>query len=353
MIPFDFLVVVLEYGYIKGTQRIKPMSTLTDQKKLRLKQKDLVFNVLRLFSLEWEKRQVKSIWEVDLSSSQIVEYLKERYSIDYKTDYWLWTQLKRYEEELGMPLFKKHKGTGPTFIISLAAPYTHFHQKKHLYIAEKLKSANAVYDEIENYAQHTKRETPIKILLGAGGLCDHIASIFVEHLDTLSYALDIYTHNVGIIEQFSSLGQRENRLGVFVPSGKLDPTTYAFLEPQDTFYENIPFDFIVQGTSFIHKGNLYIESKQELPRKTSIAKKAKGTKILALSMHEFIDDASLVAGLTSYASLFEYDQVVVPRSGGVEIGDGQSNEIFLSYAEYLHPLVLNWNYAIYQVLKPV
>ena len=50
-----------------------------------------------------------------------------------------------------MPLCKKHKGTGPTFTISLAAPYTHFHQKKHLYIAEKLKSANAVYDEIENF----------------------------------------------------------------------------------------------------------------------------------------------------------------------------------------------------------
>ena len=74
------------------------MSTAFGQKKLRLKQKDLVFNVLRLFSLALYENQVKSIWEVALSSSQIIEYLKERFSIDYKTDYWLWTQLKRYEE---------------------------------------------------------------------------------------------------------------------------------------------------------------------------------------------------------------------------------------------------------------
>ena len=328
------------------------MSILADHTKHRLKQKDLVFNVLRLFSLELDKKQVKSIWEISLSSSQIVEYLKERYSIDYKTDYWLWTQLKRYEEELGMPLFKKHKGTGPTFTISLASPYTHFHQKKHLYIAEKLKSANGVYDEIENWAQYNTKDAPIRILLGAGGLCDHIASIFVEHLDTLSYALEIYTHNVGIIEQFSSLMQKENSLGVFVPSGKLDPTTYALLGSQDAFYENTSFDFIVQGTSFLYNGDLYIESEKEFPRKASIAKKTKGTKILALSMHEVTDDGSLVEGLSSYASLFDYDQVVVPRSGSADTEDGQSNEILLRYKEYLHPLVLNWNYAIYQVLKP-
>ncbi|HKL57903.1 MAG TPA: hypothetical protein VJ854_05830 [Sphaerochaeta sp.] len=329
------------------------MTTLADQKKLRLKQKDLVFNVLRLFSVELEKKQVPSIWDVALSSSQIVDYLKERYSIDYKTDYWLWTQLKRYEEELGMPLFKKHKGTGPAFIISLAAPYTHFHQKKHLYIAEKLKAANAVYDEIENWAHQNKREAPVKVLLGAGGLCNHIASIFAEHLDSLSYALDIYTHNVGIIEQFASLLQAERGLGIYVPSGKLDPTTYTLLERQDTFYEDVPFDFIVQGTSFVYRGDLYIESKDELPRKTSIAKKARGTRILALSMHEFTDDASLVEDLTPYATLFDYDQVVVPRSGTSDTEGGLSNEIFLSYAEHLHPLVLNWNYAIYQIRQPV
>ncbi len=329
------------------------MSTAFGQKKLRLKQKDLVFNVLRLFSLALYENQVKSIWEVALSSSQIIEYLKERFSIDYKTDYWLWTQLKRYEEELGMPLFKKHKGTGPTFTISLAAPYTHFHQKKHLYIAEKLKSANAVYDEIENFAQKSKREAPVKVLLGAGGLCNHIASIFAEHLDTLSYPLDIYTHNLGIIEQFSSLLQREYHLGVFVPSGELDPTTYTLLEQQDTFYEDTQFDFIVQGTSFLYGGNLYIESVKELPRKASIAKRAKGTKILALSMHEFIDDASLVQGLTSYASLYDYDQMVVPRSGLADAQDEHSNQVFLRYADSLHPLVLNWNYAIYQIKKPV
>ncbi len=327
------------------------MSSPFDQKKLRLKQKDLVFNVLHLFSLELEKNQVKSIWDVVLSSSQIIEYLKERYSIDYKTDYWLWTQLKRYEEELGMPLFKKYKGSGPTFTISLAAPYTHFHQKKHLYIAEKLKTANAVHDEIENFAQQHTREVPVKVLLGAGGLCNHIASIFAEHLDTLSYPLDIYTHNLGIIEQFSSLLQREYHLGVFVPSGELDPTTYTLLEQQDSFYENIPFDFIVQGTSFLYEGNLFIESKIELPRKASIAKKAKGTKILALSMHEFIDDPSLVQGLTSYASLSDYDQLIVPRSGTTDGLSEHSNQVFLSYIDSLHPLVLNWNYAIYQIRK--
>ncbi|WP_320129680.1 hypothetical protein [uncultured Sphaerochaeta sp.] len=327
------------------------MQTFTAHKQLRLKQKELVFTILRMFSEELEKEEVKNIWEVSLSSSQIIQNLKERCNIDYKTNYWLWTQLKRYEEELNMPLFKKHRGNGQDILISLYYPYTHFHQKKHLYISEKLKVANGVYDEIQDFSQNNDFRRPVKLVLGAGGLCDHIASIFAEHRASQTYHLEIYTHNLGVIEQLSGLLMEDDHLSVFVPRGKIDSTTYTLLDDDNEFYGEGGFDFIVQGTSFIYENKLYIESEREFARKKSIVQGNAGVKILVLSGHEFIDDPLVVSKLTSYATLFDYDQVIVPRTKVNPQVENSRNLIFDGYKKHLQPLVLNWNYEIYQVIK--
>jgi DeoR/GlpR family transcriptional regulator of sugar metabolism len=327
------------------------METSTAHKQLRLKQKDLVLNILRMFSEELEKEEVKTIWEVSLSSSQIIQNLKDRCNIDYKTDYWLWTQLKRYEEELNMPLFKKQRGNGQEILISLFYPYTHFHQKKHLYISEKLKVANGVYDEIQDFSQNINLGKPVKLVLGAGGLCNHIASIFAEHKSSQNYHLEVYTHNLGVIEQFSGLLMEDDRLSVFIPKGKIDSTTYTLLDDDNEFYGEGSFDFIVQGTSFIYENNLYVESEREFVRKKSIAKASAGVKILVLSGYEVINDPSLVSNLNAYANLFDYDQVIVPRNKLESHLESSHNVIFEGYKKHLKPLVLNWNYEIYQILK--
>ncbi len=93
------------------------MSKVLEQKQQRLKQKDLVFRVLRMFSEELERIHASSIWDIEISSTQIIENLKRQCDIDYKTEYWLWTQLKRYEEDTNIKLFTKintSEGTLPS-----------------------------------------------------------------------------------------------------------------------------------------------------------------------------------------------------------------------------------------------
>lgn len=55
------------------------MSKVLEQKQQRLKQKDLVFRVLRMFSEELERIHASSIWDIEISSTQIIENLKRQY----------------------------------------------------------------------------------------------------------------------------------------------------------------------------------------------------------------------------------------------------------------------------------
>ncbi|MGM0432231.1 MAG: hypothetical protein ACQEQU_05900 [Spirochaetota bacterium] len=329
------------------------MKQQTGRKKQRLKQKDLVYHVLSLLCEEYEKSDSVSIWDVSLSNVQLIQYLKDRYAIDYKTDYWIWTQLKRYEEDLNMPLFRKQKGVGDQdFAISLHRPYINFFQKKHLYISEKLKVANGLYEAIKNFTQTLMRtDRPVAIALGAGGICYYVASILAQQSQSIDIPVEIYTHNVGALEEFSSPQVDVHRCSTHVPAGKMDPVTYAILGEPTDFYTQQPFDFIIQGTSFVYEGNLYIESAEELPRKEHIVKHAKGLKILALTKHEFCDRPEAVEALGSYGSIFDYDQLIVPRNN-VNSQFGKSYKTaFETYKTYLEPVILHWNYEIYRIKK--
>ncbi len=324
------------------------MATGEEEKQQRLKQKDLVLKVLRMFSEELEQGTVESIWDVQLSSSQIIAKLRQQCSIDYKTEYWLWTQLKRYEEEVSTKLFTKGKAKDGNFTISLAFPYTSFHQKKHLYIAEKLKVANAIYDLLQEMGDHQGKQTPLCLVLGAGGLASHIATILSEHSKEFRFPLEVITHNLGVIEQ---LGKEQGNLKVSIPGGILDPATYTVLGDDTTFLDEKKCDLIIQGTSFVYKGKLYIESHQEFVRKQYIAKAPCTTRILALSMHECIDDPGLVEHLESYASLEDYDLVIVPRFSRDAALFTPCQRTFSQYLPQLSAEILNWNYAIYRVKK--
>ncbi len=322
------------------------MSKVLEQKQQRLKQKDLVFRVLRMFSEELERIHASSIWDIEISSTQIIGNLKRQCDIDYKTEYWLWTQLKRYEEDTNIKLFTKINTSEGTFAIRLAFPYKDFHQKKHLYISEKLMVANAVFDELVEYGKSVESHQPIRIFLGAGGLCNHIASIFVEHSQELPFSLEVYSHNLGVIEQLS---KDIPNLKVLVPGGSVDPTTYTILSDTTSDCADVVFDYIIQGTSFVYKGRLFIESEQEFDRKSAIAHMQCAKRILTLSMHEFIEDESIISRLRSYASLTDYDQLIVPRFSTTKEMQTPCQKAFAAYKDKLEPLVLNWSYEIYQI----
>ncbi|MFW5955623.1 MAG: hypothetical protein ACOCSK_02675, partial [Rhodothermales bacterium] len=151
--------------------------------------------VLSLLSEEFEQSEFESIWEVSLSGAVIRHHLRERHGTNYKSDHWLHTQLRRYEEGLGVPLFERKRSGDDEgrqgFTLALHYPLVTFYQKQHLYVTEKIKIANGAYDFIVELAGQRGHRQPFSVLLGAGSTVYHMATIFAagSHSGAATYRL--------------------------------------------------------------------------------------------------------------------------------------------------------------------
>ncbi|MBI9102421.1 MAG: hypothetical protein JEY99_08410 [Spirochaetales bacterium] len=318
--------------------------------KHRLNQKDLVTNIFGFFSEEYEQSSYGSIWDIKIPVENMIRYLKDKCDVSYKSELWVWTQLKRYEEELGVKLFRKVR-TGEDnkgFSLALNYPYINFFQKKHLYVNEKIKVANGIHDKILDYTRNQRKKGPVRIFLGAGTLCYHFSTIIAEPSETNRQKYLIHTNNLGALTQLIAPGLNNHNIEVIVPEGRVDPVTYTITGEEDCF-SSVDFDFIIQGTSWVHNGELFIESADENIRKKAILQKSSGQKILALTKKEFSSEP--VKNSESYGKILDYDFVVVPKQSGLLSGTKKYEELFEAAKLDLTPEILNWNYEIYKVNK--
>jgi len=318
----------------------------------RLKRHDLVMAVLSLISEEFERSDAESIWDVRLPLSAIRGHLTERYGVGYSSDQWLNTQLRRYEDTLGVPLFARHRFAGEDGsrrqAISLYPEMVHFYQKQHLHMADKIKVANGTYDFISRSVAASDPTRECRGLLGAGSTVYHLARIFADrsHSGTRSYRL--YTHNAAFIQTFLNENVDYSRLSVVAIGGELEPVTRTILGEHVEAACAADLDFVVQGTSRVCEGRLYIESGQEWNVKTTILRGCSGCKILVCTKHEFADQP--LADSEPYGSLQEYDYLVVPRSWQ-ENPRKRYEQVFREHERFLKPEILHWNYAIYSVVS--
>jgi len=118
---------------------------------------------------------VNSICDIEITIDKIIKSLEEKCDVSYKSDLWVWQQLKKYEEDLGVKIFKKNKldMDNSEFSLSMNYPYINFFQKQHLYVNEKIRVANGVFDKIQEHVRKYGNKEPIKIFLGAGTLWYH------------------------------------------------------------------------------------------------------------------------------------------------------------------------------------
>jgi DeoR/GlpR family transcriptional regulator of sugar metabolism len=326
------------------------MSTGPKEAKHRLKRKDLVTKVFYLLSEVYEQSDRESIWDIELPIERIREHLSTKYGVCYSSDQWVYTQLRRYEEEIGARLFRKICRTGSRHRFSLAVhdKMVEFDQKQHLHVGDKIKVANGVYDKIHNASAELDR--PVRLLLGAGSTVYHLARIIADRTwaDRTRYA--IHTHNLGSLQAL--LGHKVNyeRIAVSIMSGTVDPVTYTIVGADRSELAKLggaKFDFIIQGTSCVHEGRLYIESHAEREIKQAILLRCQGTKVLVLTKHEFL--VQPLPRIEPYGRLEDYEYVVVPRSSSEGISKKQYDLRFEGYLGLLAPEILNWNYSIYRV----
>lgn len=317
--------------------------------KHRLKQKDLVKNVFGFFSEEYERSNAGSIWEITLPIEKIINYLQQKCDVSYKSNLWVWIQLKRYEEELGVELFKKVKTNKKDnqFSIAINYPFINFFQKQHLYVNEKIKVANGVFDLIKDYRSKNVNYNSVNILLGAGTLCYHLSTIFAERSlqDKTKYL--IHTNNLGALSQLIAPGINHENIVVSMPEGRVDSVTHTIIGENTEYYLSTSFDFIIQGTSCIYNGELFIESQEEAIRKRAILKDTSGQKILVLTKHEFSDKP--MEGSEAYGNLKDYDFIIVPKNSTDTPIKKRYESIFEECKKTLQPEIINWNYEIFKI----
>jgi len=323
--------------------------TMGNTSKHRLKQKDLVMNIFGLFSDEYESRSSGSIWDITIPIDEVIRYLKEKYEVSYKSNLWVWVQLKRYEEEIGVVLFKKVKNSkkNDDFSIAISYPYINFFQKQHLYVNEKIKVANGVFDKIMNHAEKYADKTPIDIFLGAGTLCFHISSILAEKSINSKTKFLIHTNNLGALSQLMDPGINHENIEVTLPEGRVDPTTHTIIGENTEYYNSVKYDFIIQGTSCIFNGELYIESREERIRKETILHDTTGQKILVLTKHEFSDKP--LEGTDPYGKLSDYDYIIVPVKNADSHIKNKYEKLFDEFKKEIEPEIKNWNYEIFKI----
>lgn len=316
----------------------------------RLKQHELVMSICSLFSEEYENSYSDSIWDVCIPIERIKAYLQEKHRTAYKSSLWLYTQLKRYEDELGVKLFRKEQSSdGEGFSLRIYHPFVNFHQKQHLHIGAKIKVANGVYEKIRHFAEERRSDEPIRLLLGAGSTIYHLAAIIAARSSNEPLRYAVYTHNLGALQQLMSPRVNAANIQVYTPQGRIDPTTYTIVAERSSLFQSSEFDFIVQGTSCVHEGRLYIESQEEWERKRTILAECSGQKILVLTKHEFSDVP--FAGKKPYGTIDDYDWVVVPKRSAELRLQKRYEAIFDTYARHLVPEIISWNYEILRVPK--
>ncbi len=313
--------------------------------KKRLKQQDLVMIIFRLFADEYENSDAKSIWDIRLPIDQIKTILTERHNVTYRSNLWVYTQLKRYEEDSGVRLFnKEQKGkNNQSFNLSIYDNMLTFTQKQHLYITGKIKIANGVNDKIRNSLINRPVDQPLTIMLGAGSSIYHVADILADRSRTSPHLFRIYTHNLGVIHRLLAPDVDKTKIELYTPSGRIDPVTYCVVSEDTGFYETVSFDFIIQGTSVVYKGNLYIESGAETTVKEAILHHCRGEKILVLTKHECKDQP---LSDHSYGKISDYDFLIVPRFQKKKAHKKNYEEEFEQYREDFTPIIMNWNYEI-------
>lgn len=299
--------------------------------------------ILYKFSELYESSEAESINDITIPIDEVRIHLKERFGVDYTSNQWVFTQLKRYEEEIGSHLFKKTAAKSANdFNLGLCSDMIEFTQKLHLHVPQKIKAANGVFDKIH---VSSPEGGCTSICLGAGSTTYYLAQIFIDHMEELKTTYRLYTHNAGILSQFYSHHINLETIQIISAGGELDPITKTLVGNPENIFPATTFDFIVQGTSIIHEGKLYIESSTEREIKSALLHDHHGCKILVLTKHELQDEAP--KGIEPYGEITDYDYIVVPR----RIGNNKKR-YDLNWEQYLdlfEPEIMNWNYSIYHI----
>ena len=311
--------------------------------KRRLKKKDMIMLLLTLFSEQYDSAQVDSITDIMIPMETVKDYIRDKVGINYTSEPWIINQIRKYEEEIGTRLFRKIV-TEQGSTLGLCQDLSTYEQKRHLYVTQKIKTANGVFDLIFNMLEKSVSYKTIKILLDGGSTVTRVAEIIAKNPNQPAVNWEIYTHNLGVIECFGKTSTAYQGISIHVPQGIYDHVTNLILSDRLEFYLERKFDWIIQGTSFLSSGKLYVEKSEEARVKASILSDCIGKKVLVLTGHEATSNLSCFA--EPFGVVSQYDYVVYPLlASGSTAAEKMGNEL-MQFAKIMPIMIQNWSYVI-------
>ncbi len=310
----------------------------------RLRQKDLVATLFILFSEEYDRSGTDSITDISIPMPAVRDFIRKKTGISYSNDAWIITQIHKYEEELGTTLFRRVSVSGEPALGLSREIYT-YEQKRHLYVTQKIRTANGVFDLMRNSLEEEIPEQSLSILLEAGSTVTRVAEIIAEHLAELPITWNIHTNNLGVIECLGRTAPAFSRVSLSVPSGRFNPATNLILGEFPELYDGTELDWIIQGTSFLSGGQLYVEREDEARLKSRILHECRGRKVLVLTGHEAT--AHPGTATESFGSVKEYDYIIhpalLPESAAAR---RLKKELACPGSPALSVMIRNWSYQI-------
>lgn len=240
---------------------------------------------------------------INVPMSELLKHLNKKYNIGYHSSSHIYNQLKSYERKTEILLFKKSQKDGQ-IIISLTN-LSDFHQLLYSNKGLKILLANGTLELIKKIAEFTKH--PIKkIYIGTGSECYYFAELLFQKYN--SYHLEIYTHNLGVINLYCSPSKKLNNIRVYTNNGIIDKNTFALIDQKQYSIKNVDFDIVIQSPRYVKEDKVYVQNKIEKDICRKVLKTKTGTKIMLLTLFELLCPSNI----EPYGKVKDFDYIITP-----------------------------------------
>lgn len=272
----------------------------------KIKKKQIFIELYSYISHIMLEQNIINPCKVSISLKAFAIYLNEKIDTHLESVQHIYQQIRLFERTSFVKMFQRIETNDKKDIVLQLISCETYEDKLFLHIGFKIVLSNGALGLINELYEFEQKKRPLNIYLSAGTEAYYLAEVLFENY---KHEVNIYTHNLGIIQNFSQKYMHLEHLNLFTRFGKFHKASFTILENIEDAYENVEFDFILGTTSYIDNKGLYIESKTECEYKKGVYNTLKGIKVQMLTMFEF--DIPKNIKKYKYAGIEDFDYIIV------------------------------------------
>ncbi len=272
----------------------------------KIKQQQIITELFGFITQQMIQNNTANPLDVRISLNEFETHLNARLGTQLRSTQHIYQQIRAYERARFVKLYKRLPNNVGDIVLSINDATT-YQAKSFLHVGLKLALAHGLYDRISHLYEKEQRKHALNIYFSAGTESLYLARRLLENYQ---HPLNIYTHNLGIIQAYLQDCIHLKHIHVYTRFGAINQETYTILEGTEDLYAKTSFDVIIGSTAYIDKNGLFIESEEENHYKREAYSIMQGLRILVLTLFEFAADPNVVQH--KYANVEDFDYIIVP-----------------------------------------